>query len=322
MKFITYNYYKRKHQQGIGGVLQGEILAYLLCIYFDCIFIRSNFFYYKGHDLGAGGFYEQKWKGLFKFLGKNNINITKKAKIIKNLNQLKNKSNFAYNIPFGLSLEFLKILSKEEKNKIFENFRNKFWKKNKKLEKKKNITNIVLHLRNFSRGDTIFGRQSLIYQIFSYNYGLPNNNPEFYTNWYSELVKKIIKDNKLKKKKLQIYICSTGKIDDFFKTKEKLEKLGNTKIRLNFSSYDDFKLLISADYFIMAQSSFSYLASLINKNKKYIRNGFRQPLPPDVQIVKDYHLSGFSFIGYLYNNFTAFLIRIKIKIINILFKKL
>ena len=68
MKFITYNYYKRQHVQGVGGVLQGEILAYLLSIYFDCIFIRSNFFYYKGHDLGGGGFYEQKWKDLFKFL--------------------------------------------------------------------------------------------------------------------------------------------------------------------------------------------------------------------------------------------------------------
>jgi hypothetical protein len=216
MKFITYNFYKKKHQQGIGGVLQGEILAYLLCIYFDSIFIRSNFFYYKGHDKR---FLEKKWKGLFKFLGKNNINITKKAKIIKNLNQLKNKSNFAYNIPFELSLKFLTILSKEEKKKIFENFRNKFWKKNKKLEKKKNITNIVLHLRNFSRGDTVLGQQSLIYQIFSYNYGLPNNNPEFYTNWYSELIKKIINENKLKKKIYKFTYVLQAKLMIFLKLK-------------------------------------------------------------------------------------------------------
>jgi hypothetical protein len=301
--------------QGIGGVLQGEISAYLLSIYYDYFFFRSNFFYYKGHDKKNN---EKKWKNLFRFLNSKNNFFIKKIKVIKNLNQLKNKSNFAYNIPFEFSQKFLKKISNEDKIKIFEKFREKFWKHNKKLEKKKKLNSIVLHLRNFSKGDTVFGDKSLIYEQFSYDYRLPNNNPKFYARWYSALVLEIIKRNKITKKKTQIYICSTGNINNFLEIKKKLEKLGKVKIRLNNSSYDDFKLLISADYFIMAQSSFSYLASLINKKKKYIRNGFRHVLPPDVQIIKDYHLPNFYYINYLFNNFLILLFRIRIKVINIL----
>jgi hypothetical protein len=319
MNLLTYKYYNDKHGQGVGGVLQGEISAYLLGIYFNCSFIRSDFFYYKGHDKNTN---KQKWRNLFKFIDQKPRTDVKKIKIIENLNQLKKKSSYIYNIPFKFSQNFLKKISIEDKKKIFQEFRNQFWGHNKNLLKKKKIKNIVLHLRNFSRGDTVFGDKSLIYQIFSYDYHLPNNNPKFYSNWYSELVFEIIKKNRIKKENIQIYICSTGKIANFLEIKKKLKKLGKVKIRLNYSSYDDFKLLISADHFIMAQSSFSYLASLINKNKKYIRNGFRHTLPPDVQILKDYHLQNFSFIGYLYNNFLTLLFRIRVKIIDILFKKI
>jgi hypothetical protein len=319
MNLLTYKYYNDKHEQGVGGVLQGEISAYLLSIYFNCSFIRSDFYYYKGHDKNTN---KQKWKNLFKFIDQKPSTDVKKIKIIENLNQLKKKSSCTYNIPFEFSQKFLKKISIEDKKRIFQEFRNQFWEHNKNLQKERKIKNIVLHLRNFSRGDSVFGDKSLIYQIFSYDYRLPNNNPKFYSNWYSELIFEIIKKNRIKKKNIQIYICSTGKIINFLEIKKKLEKLGKVKIRLNYSSYDDFKLLISADHFIMAQSSFSYLASLINKNKKYIRNGFRHALSPDVQILKDYQLQNFSFIGYLYNNFLTLLFRIRVKIIDILFKKI
>lgn len=319
MNLLTYKYYNDKHRQGIGGVLQGEISAYLLSIYFNCSFIRSNFFYYKGHDKNTK---KLKWENLFKFLGRKPSSNIKKNKIIKNLNQLKNKSNYTYNIPFEFSQKFLKKISIEDKKILFQKFRNQFWKYNKNLVKEKKTIDIVMHLRNFSSGDTVFGDRSFTYQIFSYDYRLPNNNPKFYSNWYSELVLEIIKKNRIKKRNMQIYICSTGKIDDFLEIKKKLEQLGKVKIRLNYSNYSDFKLLISADHFIMAQSSFSYLASLINKNNKYIRNGFRHSLSPDVQIIKDYDLRNFTFINYLYNNFLTFLFRIRLKIIDILFKKI
>ena len=226
MNLLTYKYYNDKHEQGVGGVLQGEISAYLLSIYFNCSFIRSDFYYYKGHDKNTN---KQKWKNLFKFIDQKPSTDVKKIKIIENLNQLKKKSSCTYNIPFEFSQKFLKKISIEDKKRIFQEFRNQFWEHNKNLQKERKIKNIVLHLRNFSRGDSVFGDKSLIYQIFSYDYRLPNNNPKFYSNWYSELIFEIIKKNRIKKKNIQIYICSTGKIINFLEIKKKLEKFNNCK---------------------------------------------------------------------------------------------
>ena len=78
MNLLTYKYYNDKHGQGIGGVLQGEISAYLLSIYFNCSFIRSNFFYYKGHDKNTK---KLKWENLFKFLDQKPSSVIKKNKM-------------------------------------------------------------------------------------------------------------------------------------------------------------------------------------------------------------------------------------------------
>ena len=62
----------------------------------------------------------------------------------------------------------------------------------------KKIKNIVLHLRNITRYDTIINWDSYGYEYFSYDYKLPNQNTLFYTSWYSDLVKTIIKKNIVK----------------------------------------------------------------------------------------------------------------------------
>ena len=76
--------------------------------------------------------------------------------------------------------------------------------------------------------------------------------------------------------------------------------------------------MINADHLILAQSSFSYLASFINRGKKYIRNGFRQHLPYDVEVIKDYELENFYYHDYILNNLLKLILRVKVKIKNFL----
>ncbi len=316
MNILTYNYYNKRHTQGIGGVLQGELLAYLMSKYYNFKFIRSKFFYFRGHEKRLN---VNKWEGAFQFL--NNTNKTKNQ-IIKNIasiKELNNKSKYILSIPFNLSLKKFSKISVSNQKKIIKNFRKLFWKSNHKLLRKSRYKNIVLHLRNFSKGDEIFGDESIIYEYFSYDYNIPNNNPKFYTNWYTSLITKIIKKNKLNKKNVKIHICSTGYTKQFNEIKKRLEKLAKVNLRLNNKSFEDFTLMINADHLIMAQSSFSYLASFINKGKKYIRNGFRQYLPFDVRVVKDYELENFYYSNYIYNNLLRLILRMKIKI-NKIFK--
>lgn len=309
MNNITYKFYDKPHTQGIGGVLQGELLAYFISKYYNYDFIRNKFFYYKGHEKN---FNSKKWRKIFNFFG--STKIKKKILKVHRLSQLKIKYNQILSVPLDISLNFFKKLSKSNQTTIVENFRKIFWKKNIYLKKKSKKKIIVLHIRNFSKGDEILGDESLNYEIFSYDYKMPYNNPIFYNNWYSQLIKKIFNKNKLNKKNSIMYICSTGDEKDFFQIKKKLKKFSNLKLRLNYNSFQDFELMINADYLVMAQSSFSYLISFINDKKKYIRNGFRQPLPPDVEIVKDYYLENYSYLLFIYNNILKIFFKIKLKL--------
>ena len=74
--------------------------------------------------------------------------------------------------------------------------------------------------------------------------------------------------------------------------------------------------MIEADYLIMAQSSFSYLASFINRGSKYIRNGFRHVLPADVTIIKDYKLLNTSYSYYIYCRTLELFLKLKLFIKN------
>ena len=314
MSRITFKYLQNPHAAGIGSVLQGEILANLVSIYLKFPFQRIGyFFYYKSSKKN-----KRKWEFIFRYY-KNKDNYNEHCiKEVTSINNISKKNKFIYNIPFKISESFLKSISSKEKERITNVFRKKFWKYNKKLSiKNKKIKNIVLHLRNITRYDTIINWDSYGYEYFSYDYKLPNQNTLFYTSWYSDLVKTIIKKNKLTKKNVKIVICTTGKKKSFENLIKKLSKFTNVELRINENAFEDFKYLINADYLILGKSSFSYIASFINKRQKFIRNGFRHILPYDVKIVKDYHLTNYSFISYIYNNILLYFFKRKLHFIRL-----
>ena len=133
MNILTYNFYDKPHTQGIGGVAQGEVLAFLLSKYYKFKFVRSKFFYFRGHEKNLD---IRNWQNLFKFL--NNAHKTKNyvIKNIINIEQLNVKSKNILSIPLNLSLKKFSKISNFNQKKIVNNFRKLFWKSNHKLKTK------------------------------------------------------------------------------------------------------------------------------------------------------------------------------------------
>jgi len=297
MSAITYRQSTREYTEGIGSLFQRVLLSYLISSFLKIKFKRSELVFYNKHNTN---YYSKKIYKLFSFFGEylNSSNVVN----INNIKDINKKKNRNYNLNFSLTESWFRKLNDKKKDKLISSLRTNFWIKNKIILRKNAI---VLHLRNYSKGDDVLFNKfkferSFPYQIFSFDYNLPDHNPAFYKNWYVSLVKRIIFDNKLKKKNTQIYLCSTGPKKEFNKISEELSKLGKYKLLLNFNEFKTLKLMISAEYLILAQSSFSYLASFLNCGKKYIRNSFRHPLPRDVVLVKDHHLLKMSYFYYYY----------------------
>jgi hypothetical protein len=311
MSVITYSQSKKELTEGIGSLYQRELLAYFISLFFHLKFERSILLVSKKHNRNI---LITKFDKLFDFFGKKKEKKSHFLKQFKNINELK-KDKFIYNLPFHISEKLFSKFSFKKRKELINKFRKKFWEFNKKnffKTKDKTCNTIVLHIRNKSKGDVIFGELTFPYQIFSYDYKLPDHNPIFYSNWYLSLVRKIIIEKKLSNKKMKIYICSTGSNLDFTYLYNKLKIIAPTKLFLNKEEFRTFRLMIEADHLIMAQSSFSYLASFINRGSKYIRNSFRHVLPTDVTIIKDYKLLNTSYSYYIYCRTLELLLKLKL----------
>jgi hypothetical protein len=310
MKIITYLQENFELDDGFGGQYQRVILAYLYACFNKRKFLRSKLFFNKRN---VNLFYVNKFTKIFNFIGKQKeLDINKSNKKFHNNEFPKNK-NKILNISFKKSQLFLRKVTIAENKKIFLNFRKKFWKFNNIFRTQD--THIVIHIRNFRKKyDTIYGIESITYQLYDTDYKLPTYNKIFFNKWYISLVKEIIKKNNLKYKKFKIILCSVGKPECFIDLINGLKSLGKVELCLNKDDFSTFMLMINAKYLILAHSSFSYLASLINNGEKYIRNQFRHPLPFDVKIIKDYKLLKINYLSYLYFEFLKNFLKLRIKI--------
>jgi hypothetical protein len=333
---------KNEFVEGFGSLFQREILAYILCLFYQKEFLRTKLFFNKHINRNRREI--KKFNNLFSFLGKKNLKlianneIKKYQKIqynkktlsynipfekkqdyledIKKFSEIKYlKKNQIYNIPFKVSLDFLKNLNKIENKKLFSKFRKNFWiVYEKKINKK--VTTVVIHLRCYRKNIDNGGFQTFMYQFFNLDYGLPNYNTYYFTKLYVSLIENIIKKNKLNKNEIKIILCSTGPKKTFFDLAHKLNKLGKFYLYINKSDFNTFKTMISADHLILSHSSFSYVASFINNGKKYIRNNFRHPLPYDVKVVRDYEILDISYLNYFYYSVLEIIFVFKFKILN------
>jgi hypothetical protein len=293
----------KKGTEGFGSLYQRELFAYFISLFFNFNFQRSRLFFYLKHKKNLSNYNGKyktiinKFNKLFNFFNTKTYNYL--VNEIDNINNLK-KKRIIYNVPFHVSEKFFSKLSTSIQKNLVKKFRKKFWYFNKKIFIKKKNKIIVLHIRNKSKADIVVGEDSFTYQLFTNDYMIHNNNYKFYSSWFFNVVKKIMVENKLSKKCVKIYVCSVGKRSDFSNLYNNLKKIAKTQLVINKDEYKTFKLLINADYFIMSQSSFSYLASFINRGSKYIRNSFRHVLPYDVNIIKDYELQGVTYLDYVY----------------------
>lgn len=275
------------HQEGAGSFYQRPFLAYLFANAHGYNFINAENAYSDCHyaESNSAKIHED-WEKIFGFLGQKyivNANIPhyKSGEILER--------GSIYHLPFSDSYKYLEKLKVNALENLLKNARHEFnvnLKKHSELiTAKAKGTVIALHLRDLSKGDPIPSGALLDWQMFSHDYGLPDNNPTYYSELYANTVNEIVSEHNIETPILHIH--STGRRDTF----NLLQSLLNPKIEVKYflsthppSSFLD---LIFADIMIASHSSFSWLAILLRNGPTYIRKNFRHFLPSETKTMKE-----------------------------------
>ena len=288
------------HKEGFGSIFQSEVFAFLYAMHEGKPFIRSKYNLYTGHNIDAN---ENHHHSFFNFLNSRNIKLSNVN--LENINFLK-----AYSI--------VSKLPSNKRETLISTLRSKYWKQNIKKSIDHNTYTIVLHIRNLSIGDVIHpgakevqSLESIDWQYFNYDYGFKNNNPIFYSKFYSGIINNILMKLPSDVNPI-IKIFSTGKIEDF----DLITRMINykTELYLNRDVLSDFEEFVYSDCLIMAHSSLSYLASLLHLGPKYIRKGFRHFLTSDTIEINDFSVKGYGYMDKLIDDSTLFVKRFKFKL--------
>ncbi len=278
------------NQEGAGSFYQRPFLASLLADSLGMPFVmatnpHSDCHYQQSDRAGI----EQDWEKIFSFMGSKvtfanplqNLPITDKL-----------AAGQTYNVPFDITYQHLKHLDSSSLQTLLDHARKKF-RENIALspelipfKEHADDTIIALHLRDRSKGDPPFSTKTLLdWQMFSRHYGLPDNNPDYYSRLYAHAVNQIVTKNAIAKPVLHIH--STGEAQSFTKILSLLDPKIQVKLFLNTHPPKSFVDLVLADYLIASHSSFSWLASLLHEGPTYIRQKFRHFVTPQTQIIEE-----------------------------------
>jgi len=274
------------NSEGAGSYYQRLLLAYLFCLEKDFTYLNANNIHSKAHYLNLN--FEkvnQTWGHIFAFLGaKVEVNST-----INYCDAAPYIPNHSYNLPFSTSYRFLSDMNSAERECLLQKVRGIFLRNldhyfpNKRLASE--TAYIALHLRNVSHGDPLPYSKLLDWQLFTVDYGAPNNNPTYYSQLYANAVHQIILDHKIQQPRLHIY--STGQQSDFQYLISLLSKDIEVIYFLNTDPSDVFLDLIFSDILIASHSSLSWLASLLRSGPTYIRHHFRHFLTANTKIIPE-----------------------------------
>lgn len=275
------------HQEGAGSFYQRPFLAYLFAHANGYNFINAeNAFSDCHYSETDSSDIHQDWEKIFGFLGKKQI-VDVNIPTYNPEGILEEKQT--YHLPFANSYAFLDKLQSTELKEVLVKAREAF---NANLKRYPDLlptgsqgTVIALHLRDLSKGDPIPSSALLDWQMFSYDYGLPDNNPKYYSELYANAVNEIVLERKIEHPILHIH--STGKRDSFNLLQSLLNP--NIEVRYFLSAHppSSFLDLISADILIASHSSFSWLALLLRNGPSYIRKNFRHFLPSTTKIIPE-----------------------------------
>ena len=235
---------------------------------------------------------EQDWEKIFSFLGPK-VAFENPLQNINLSNEL--VKGETYNAPFDVSYQFLNNLGVQSLQSLLNVARNKFEENIKQYPKLYPIRNsadevkqtiIALHLRDRSKGDPPFSTKTLLdWQMFSRDYGLPDNNPEYYSRLYANAVNQIVLNNAIEFPVLRIH--STGEKSSFDQLLSLLDPKIKVEFFLNTHPPKSFLDLVFADYLIASHSSFSWLASLLRKGPTFMRRNFRHFVSPETQWIDE-----------------------------------
>ncbi len=282
------------HKEGFGSIFQSEVFAFLYAMHEGKQFIRSNFNLYNGHNILVD---ESKQYLFFDFLNSNDIKIL--------------DGQFIQNVNFMFAHEFLSKLAIEKRESLISSLRARFWKSRNIQTRNTKYYNIAVHIRNLSKGDVVHSIESIDWQYFNNDYGFKNNNPTYYSKFYSNIINNIIRTlpSNISPK---VTIYSTGDAKDF-KLIQNLIGV-ESELKLNGDVLSDFEEFVYSDCLIMAHSSLSYLASLLHLGPKFIRKGFRHFLTSDTIEINDFSVKGYGYMDKLIDDSTLFVKRFKFKL--------
>ncbi len=272
---VTFQLSTLEHEEGAGSFYQRSFLAYL--------FAKNNKLHFiNAHNQLSTLHYEPSevelintlWHKIFAFLGEY-VDVDNSLPDYDSTNQ--HRDHVIYNVPFRLSYEHLKNLEIHQREVLLQIARKDFYinieKNFPELLKKSDDFTIALHLRDFSKGDPPKSIKLIDWQMFSYDYDLPDNNPEYYARMFAFNINKIISEVKPIRPVLNLH--STGNKENYSYFLSLLNPEIKVNLFLNQTAPYSFLDLIYSDVFIASHSSFSWLALLLRDKPSYIRKGFR-----------------------------------------------
>jgi SAM-dependent methyltransferase len=302
------------HKEGAGSFYQRPFLASLMARSLGLPFVLANNphsdCHYQSIDHQQ---IEEDWEKIFGFLGTKH----QFANRLPNINPEETLiSGQTYNAPFAISYDYISSLSADALSQTLKPAREAFLKNIERypalLPPKEDGVVIALHLRDHSKGDPAFSTKTLLdWQMFSCDYGLPDNNPDYYSRLYANAVNQIIAHHQIAKPILHIH--STGEERSFAKLISLLDSKVRVKLYLSTHPPKSFVDLVMSDYLIASHSSFSWLASLLRKGPTYIRKNFRHFVTPETQIIEEVLYKG-------HGRLTCAWIRLKMKVMHTLFR--
>ena len=281
------------NKEGAGSFYQRPFLASLMASAMGAPFVLAANPHSDCHYSEEDHLYiEQDWEKIFSFLGPK-VAFENPLQNINLSNEL--VKGETYNAPFDVSYQFLNNLGVQSLQSLLNVARNKFEENIKQYPKLYPIRNsadevkqtiIALHLRDRSKGDPPFSTKTLLdWQMFSRDYGLPDNNPEYYSRLYANAVNQIVLNNAIEFPVLRIH--STGEKSSFDQLLSLLDPKIKVEFFLNTHPPKSFLDLVFADYLIASHSSFSWLASLLRKGPTFMRRNFRHFVSPETQWIDE-----------------------------------
>lgn len=263
------------HNEGAGSFYQRPFLAYLFAKANNLEFVNAINIPSSNHytPFEANAIHDL-WGKIFKFLGE----PTEVLGSIPDFHSAaKNCKDVIYNVPFHTSYHYLANLSTQVRETLLGQAREEFRRNIQSsffcpVKQSANFV-IAIHLRDTSKGDPPKSLKLIDWQLFSHDYGLPDNNPLYYAKLYATNINEIVRKHKILNPILHIH--STGNRENFSFFLSLLDEKINIKFFLNELAPYSFLDLVFADILVASHSSFSWLALLLRNGPSYIRKDFR-----------------------------------------------